>query len=135
MSEFKFHAPEEHRKNAWVKTMDEYKEMYNRSIKKPDEFWAEMADQFYWEKRWDTVRDYNYSVSKGPVSIEWFKGGKTNITYNCLDRHLKDRGDQTALIWEGNSEGEDLEISYKQLHEKVCKFANALKSKGVKKRG
>lgn len=133
MSEFKFHAPDEYRKNAWVKTIDEYEEMYNRSIEKPDEFWTEMAEQFYWEKKWDTVREFNYHISKGPVHIEWFKGGKTNIAYNCLDRHLKDRGDQTALIWEGNTVGEDLEISYKQLHEKVCQFANALKSKGVKK--
>jgi acetyl-CoA synthetase len=133
MSEFKFHAPDEYRKNAWVKTMDEYREMYDRSIEKPDEFWTQMADQFYWEKRWDSVRDYNYSISKGPINIEWFRGGKTNITYNCLDRHLNDRGDQTALIWEGNSVGEDLEISYRGLHEKVCQFANALKSKGVKK--
>ncbi|WP_304511661.1 acetate--CoA ligase [Desulfobacula sp.] len=133
MSEFKFHAPDEYRENAWIKTIDEYKEMYNRSIEKPDEFWAEMAEQFHWEKKWDNVRDFNYSISKGPVNIEWFRGGKTNITYNCLDRHLKDRGDQTALIWEGNNVGEDLEISYKQLHEKVCQFANALKSKGVQK--
>jgi acetyl-CoA synthetase len=133
MSEFKFHAPDEHRENAWVKTMDEYKEMYNHSIENPDEFWAHMADQFYWEKRWDKVRDYNFSISKGPIHIEWFKGGKTNISYNCLDRHLKDRGDQTALIWEGNAVGEDLEISYRQLHEMVCQFANALKAKGVQK--
>ncbi len=133
MSEFRFHAPDEFRKNAWVKTIDEYKEMYRRSIEKPEEFWSEMADQFYWEKKWDQVRDYNYSISKGPVKIEWFKGAKTNITYNCLDRHLETRGDQRALIWEGNTVGEDLEITYSQLHEKVCKFANALKSKGVKK--
>jgi acetyl-CoA synthetase len=113
MSEFKFHAPDEHRENAWVKSMDEYKELYNRSIETPEEFWAEMADTFYWEKKWDKVRDYNYSISKGPVFIEWFKGAKTNISYNCLDRHLKDRGDQTALIWEGNNVGEDLEITYK----------------------
>ncbi len=133
MTEFKFHASDEYRKNAWVKTIDEYKEMYDRSIEKPDEFWTEMAEQFHWEKKWDTVRDFNYHISKGPIKIEWFKGGKTNIAYNCLDRHLKERGDQTALIWEGNTVGEDLEISYKQLHEKVCQFANALKSKGVKK--
>ena len=133
MSEFKFHAPDEYRENAWVKSLDEYQEMYNQSIEKPDVFWAKMADQFYWEKPWDTVRDYNFSISKGPVHIEWFKGGKTNIAYNCLDRHLTDRGDQTALIWEGNSEGEDLEITYTQLHERVCQFANALKSKGVQK--
>ncbi len=133
MSEVKFHAPDQYRENAWVKSIDEYKELYDRSIEKPDEFWAQMADTFYWEKKWDTVRDYNYSISKGPVYIEWFKGGKTNISYNCLDRHLKDRGDQTALIWEGNTVGEDLEITYTQLHEKVCQFANALKSKGVTK--
>ncbi|CCK78690.1 acetate--CoA ligase [Desulfobacula toluolica] len=133
MSEFKFHAPDEYRKNAWIKTMDEYKQMYDQSIEKPEEFWTQMADQFYWEKRWDSVRDYNYSISKGPINIEWFKGGKTNITYNCLDRHLKDRGDQTALIWEGNSIGEDREISYKELYEMVCQFANVLKSKGVQK--
>jgi acetyl-CoA synthetase len=133
MSEFKFHAPDEYRENAWVKSMDEYKELYKQSIEDPETFWAKMADQFYWEKRWDKVRDYNFSISKGPVFIEWFKNAKTNISYNCLDRHLETRGDQTAFIWEGNNVGEDLEISYKQLHERVCRFANALKAKGVVK--
>ncbi|MFH1152330.1 MAG: acetate--CoA ligase [Pseudomonadota bacterium] len=133
MSEFKFHAPEKYRQNAWVKNMEEYSRMYRLSIEEPGEFWADMARQFHWEKPWDTVRDYNYHLSRGPVHIQWFKGGKTNITYNCLDRHLKDRGDQRALIWEGNTPGEDQEITYVQLHEKVCRFANALKSKGVKK--
>jgi acetyl-CoA synthetase len=133
MSEFRFHADDEHRENAWVKSMDEYKELYQQSIDDPDTFWAQMADQFYWERRWDKVRNYNFSMSKGPVFIEWFKNAKTNISYNCLDRHLDTRGDQTAFIWEGNNVGEDLEISYKQLHEKVCRFANALKAKGVVK--
>ncbi|MDD9301725.1 MAG: acetate--CoA ligase [Desulfobacter sp.] len=133
MTEFKFHAPDQHRENAWIKTMDQYEKMYKASIEDPDTFWAEIADQFYWEKKWDKVRDYNYSISKGPVFIEWFKNGKTNITYNCLDRHLETRRDQTALIWEGNNPGEDLTISYGQLHEKVCQFANALKAKGVGK--
>ncbi len=133
MSEFKFHAPDEYRENAWVKSMDEYKELYKQSIEDPETFWAKMADEFYWEKKWDKVRDYNFSISKGPVFIEWFKNAKTNISYNCLDRHLETRGDQTAFIWEGNNVGEDLEISYKQLHEKVCRFANALKAKGVVK--
>ena len=133
MSDFKFHAPEKDRKNAWIKTMEDYEKMYLRSIEKPDEFWADMADQFYWKKKWDTVRDYNYHIGKGPVRIEWFKGGQTNISYNCLDRHLEDRGDQTALIWEGNSKDEDREISYRELYESVCRFANALKSKGVQK--
>jgi acetyl-CoA synthetase len=133
MSEFKFHADDEHRANAWVKSMDEYKNLYRQSIEDPDTFWGKMAEQFYWERRWDKVRDYNFSISKGPVFIEWFKNAKTNISYNCLDRHLDTRGDQTAFIWEGNHVGEDLEISYKQLHERVCRFANALKAKGVVK--
>ncbi len=133
MSEFMFHAPDEHRENAWVKSMDEYKALYEQSIQDPETFWAGMAEQFYWEKKWDRVRDYNYSLSKGPVFIEWFKNGRTNIAYNCLDRHLPTRGDQTALIWEGNNVGEDLEITYSQLHEKVCRFANALKARGVGK--
>lgn len=133
MSDFKFHAPDQFRENAWIKNMDEYKAMYKESVDDPDAFWAKIAEEFYWEKKWDKVRDYNYSISKGPVFIEWFKNARTNITYNCLDRHLATRGDQTALIWEGNSVGEDLEISYSQLHEKVCRFANALKEKGVGK--
>ncbi|WP_022664883.1 acetate--CoA ligase [Desulfospira joergensenii] len=134
MSEFKFHAPEEeYRKNAWVKSMEEYKALYKRSIEDPEGFWAEIAEDFYWEKKWDKVRNHNFHMSKGPILIEWFKNAKTNITYNCIDRHLATRGDQTALIWEGNAVGEDLEISYNQLHEKVCQFANALKSRGVGK--
>ena len=133
MSDYQFHASDEHRANAWVKDMDEYKAMYTRSIQDPEGFWAEMAETFHWEKPWDEVRSYNYHMSKGPVSIEWFKNAKTNISYNCLDRHLESRGGQTALIWEGNTVGEDLEITYAQLHEKVCQFANALKAKGVQK--
>ena len=70
---------------------------------------------------------------KGKVSIKWFKGGKTNITYNCLDRHLETRGDQVAIIWEGNEPGDDRKLTYKELHEEVCKFANVLKANGVKK--
>ncbi|MCG8567989.1 MAG: acetate--CoA ligase [Desulfobacterales bacterium] len=133
MGDYKFHANDEHRKNAWVKDMDEYQALYTRSIEEPEAFWAEMAENFHWEKKWDQVRSYNYHMSKGPVSIAWFENAKTNITYNCLDRHLADRGNQTALIWEGNTVGEDLEITYSQLHEKVCQFANALKTKGVNK--
>ncbi|MBU0994261.1 MAG: acetate--CoA ligase [Proteobacteria bacterium] len=133
MTEFKFRAPDEFRKNAWMKSMDEYQAMYDRSVNDPETFWAEMADQFYWEKKWEKVRDYNYTLSKGPVYIKWFEGGKTNITYNCLDRHLETRGDQTALIWEGNDPSEDKKITYRELHEMVCKFANILKKQGVKK--
>ncbi len=133
MSEFKFHAPDKFRANAWVKSMDEYKAMYDQSISDPDTFWAEMANNFYWEKKWDKVRDFNYDMRKGPISIKWFENAKTNISYNCLDRHLETRGDQTAIIWEGNSPDEDKTITYKEMHEQVCKFANVLKGFGIKK--
>ncbi len=118
---------------AWIKSMDEYKKMYDRSINDPDAFWAEQAEQFTWFKKWDQVRRYNYDVRKGKIFIEWFIGGKTNITVNCLDRHLESRGDQTAIIWEGNEPGETNSITYNELHRQVCQFANVLKSHGVKK--
>ena len=133
MTEFKFHAPDDYRKTAWIKNKDEYLAMYEKSINDPEGFWAEMADQFYWHKKWTQVRDFNYTQSKGSVYIKWFEGGKTNITYNCLDRHLETRGDQTAIIWEGNEPTEDRKLSYRDLHEQVCRFANVLKSHGVKK--
>jgi acetyl-CoA synthetase len=107
--------------------------MYEHSIDDPDAFWAEQAEKFTWFKKWDQVRKYNYDVREGNISIEWFIGGKTNITVNCLDRHLKSRGDQTAIIWEGNEPGETKSISYNELHQQVCQFANVLKNHGVKK--
>ncbi|RJP80724.1 MAG: acetate--CoA ligase [Desulfobacteraceae bacterium] len=133
MSAFTFRAPDRHRQHAWVKSLDEYNELYRRSMNDPEGFWAEIAGTFYWKKKWDMVRRYNYTVSKGPIRIAWFVGGKTNITYNCLDRHLETRRDQVAMIWEGNEPGEDLQITYGELHEKVCKFANVLKAHHVKK--
>ncbi|MFH2066543.1 MAG: acetate--CoA ligase [Pseudomonadota bacterium] len=133
MTEFTFCAPDQHRSNAWVKSMDEYKRLYRESIDDPEGFWGKIAEQFYWERKWDTVRSFNYTLSQGPIRIEWFKGGKTNISYNCLDRHLDTRKDQTAIIWEGNEPGEDLNLTYGELHEKVCRCANVLKQNGVKK--
>ncbi|MFG0251741.1 MAG: acetate--CoA ligase [Phycisphaerales bacterium JB038] len=120
-------------KGAHIKSMDEYMQMYQRSVDDPEGFWAEMAEQFHWFKKWDSVRSYNYNVNNGPIDIKWFLGGKTNITYNCLDRHLETRGDQTAIIWEGNDPSEDSKLTYRELHEQVCKFANVLKEHGVKK--
>ncbi len=120
-------------KGAHLKSMDEYRKMYQRSIDDPEGFWAEMAEDFHWFKKWDKVRSFNYNVKKGPIDIKWFLGGTTNITYNCLDRHLATRGDQTAIIWEGNDPTEDSKLTYKQLHEQVCRFANVLKAHGVKK--
>jgi acetyl-CoA synthetase len=104
--------------------------MYRRSIEDPDGFWSDIADGFVWNQRWDKVREFSFDH---PVSIKWFLGGKTNLSVNCLDRHLETRGDQTALIWEGNEPGEQGKVTYKELHEQVCKFANVLKSLGVTK--
>ncbi len=129
----KFEPSAEFREKAYIKSYDQYKEMYDRSIKDPEGFWGEVAEDFHWEKKWDKVRDYNYNRNDGKIRIEWFSGARTNITYNCLDRHLEKRGDQAAIIWEGNEPGTDRKITYKELHEQVCKFANVLKANGVEK--
>ncbi|MBM4394558.1 MAG: acetate--CoA ligase [Deltaproteobacteria bacterium] len=129
----KYFPPASFAAKANLKSFAEYKEMYDRSIADPEGFWGEVASGFYWHKKWDKVWDYNYDTRKGPVKINWFIGGKTNITYNALDPHLATRGDQRAIIWEGNDPSEQREFTYKQVHEEVCKFANVLKSIGVKK--
>ena len=90
---------------AFFQNMEQYRELYEKSVTAPDAFWAEEAEKFDWFKKWDRVRDYNYNVKNGKIRIEWFKGGKTNITTNCIDRHLKDRRDQTAILWEGQRAG------------------------------
>ena len=119
--------------NAHLKNMEEYQTMYQKSIDDPEGFWSEVAEEFHWYSKWKEVRGYNYDRREGPISIEWFKGAKTNVCYNCVDRHLETRADKTAIIWEGNEPGEDAEISYRELHERVSKFANVLKNRGVKK--
>ncbi len=121
------------RNKAHLKSLDEYRREYERSVADPEAFWAEQAESFHWFRKWDRIRSYNYDMRKGPVSIKWFEGGKTNIVHNCIDRHLETRGDQTAIIWEGNEPGEDARLTYRELHEQVCKFANVLKSRGVGK--
>ncbi len=111
-------------------TAKTYRAMYQHSIDKPEAFWAEQAEQFLmWSKRWDSVMDCDYS--KG--IIRWFAGGKLNVSVNCIDRHLEARGDQVAIIWEGDNPTHDKKITYRQLHEDVCRFANVLKTQGVKK--
>ncbi|MCA1988865.1 MAG: acetate--CoA ligase [Desulfarculus sp.] len=128
-----YYPPQSFVDKAWIKGMEQYRQMYDRSINDPEGFWAEVAEGFHWDKRWDKVLEYNYHRSKGPISIKWFLGGKTNITYNCLDRHLNTRGDQPALLWEGNEPGEDRVLTYRQVWEQATKFANVLKSFGIKK--
>jgi len=107
-----------------------YEAMYQKSINNPEGFWAEQADEFVTlYKKWDTVLDWDYH--KG--HIRWFEGATLNVSYNCIDRHLETRGDQTAIIWEGDDPNDDKHISYKELHQEVCKLANVLKARGVKK--
>ena len=109
---------------------DLYKTMYQHSIDKPEEFWGEKAEEFLtWEKKWSKVSDCDFSSAK----IKWFVDGKLNVTVNCIDRHLNERGDQTAIIWEGDEPSDDKQLTYKELYEEVCRFSNALKSRGVNK--
>ncbi len=126
--------PEAAKKKAWVSGRAAYDAMWKRSVEEPEKFWAEIAEQqVTWFKKWDKVMDYNFDIKKGDIYVKFFEGGKLNISYNCLDRHLEKRGNQVAIQWEGNEPGEERAITYKQLHEEVCKFANVLKAQGVKK--
>ncbi|MBD3669427.1 MAG: acetate--CoA ligase [Gammaproteobacteria bacterium] len=110
----------------------QYEEMYQRSIDDPEGFWAEQAEQYLtWYKKWDTVLDWSYDAND--LHIKWFEGGKLNVAYNCIDRHLDTRGDQVAIIWEGDDPKADKKITFKELHSEVSKFANVLKARGVKK--
>jgi len=131
MSEIKtYPVPEAIKKNAHINN-EQYLEMYKQSLENPDEFWAEQAEKFVsWFKPWDKVQSKEYT---GEINIKWFEGAKLNVSYNCLDRHLETRGDQVAIIWEGDDPEEDRQITYKELHEEVCRFSNVLKSRGVKK--
>ncbi|TDJ50219.1 MAG: acetate--CoA ligase [Nitrospina sp.] len=133
MSDEIHNPPSRISENAWIQNMDQYREMYKRSIADPEGFWAEEAEKFVWFKKWDTVRKFNYNVKKGKIFLEWFIGGKTNITVNCLDRHIETRGDQVAILWEGNEPGENKTLTYSELLSEVCKFSNVLKKYGVKK--
>ncbi|MDD5033129.1 MAG: acetate--CoA ligase [Methylococcaceae bacterium] len=107
-----------------------YREMYALSIEEPDRFWAEQARRFIdWSRPWQTVSEFDFSTG----NIRWFDGAQLNVSYNCLDRHLETQGDQTAIIWEGDDPGVDRQITYRELHREVCRFANVLKHYGVKK--
>jgi acetyl-CoA synthetase len=131
MSEKTYEVPTEFAAQANV-TADQYQEMYQHSVDDPEGFWAQQAEEYLsWSKPWDKVLDWSYM--QDDLHIEWFKGGKLNVSYNCLDRHLETRGDQTAILWEGDNPQEDRKISYRELHADVNRFANVLKERGVKK--
>ncbi|WP_018953550.1 acetate--CoA ligase [Thioalkalivibrio sulfidiphilus] len=131
MSEVKVHEiPEAFAAQAHVNAQ-QYQEMYQRSVADPEGFWSEQADKYVtWYKKWDKVLDWSFTDD---VHIRWFEGAKLNVSYNCLDRHLETRGDQPAIIWEGDDPNEDRTLTYRELHAEVSRFANVLKSRGVKK--
>ncbi|MVM30421.1 acetate--CoA ligase [Spirosoma sp. HMF4905] len=113
-----------------IRTFDEYQTAYQKSVDDPEEFWAEIAQNFQWRKPWTKTLQWNFSEP----NIKWFIGGKLNITENCLDRHLIERGDQPAIIWEPNDPNEaGVTLTYRMLHDQVCRFANVLKRNGVVK--
>ncbi len=115
---------------AWVKSLAEYQALYERSVRDPEGFWAEVAEQFHWHRKWTKVREYDFT---GDIAIRYFIGAQTNLCYNALDRHLAARGDQVAILWESNEPNGSRTLTYRELHEQVCRFANVLKAQGVRK--
>ncbi|MCM4169052.1 Acetyl-coenzyme A synthetase [Arenibacter antarcticus] len=117
--------------NYHIKHLEEYYQVYRKSVREPENFWGEVAEEhFLWRKKWDKVLSWNFKTPE----IKWFEGAQLNITENCIDRHLLNRGDKTAILFEPNNPDEEAEhITYKQLHSRVCKMANVLKDQGIKK--
>ena len=108
-----------------------YLEMYQRSVDDPEAFWAEQGKRIDWFTPYTKIKDVSYDADD--LHVKWYYDGTTNAAHNCLDRHLETRGDQTAIIWEGDDPAEDAKFTYRELHEMVCKFANGLKAIGAKK--
>ncbi len=120
----------EFEKKAFISGVDEYNDLYKKSIEDPEKFWGEQAEKYLsWDQKWDSVLDYDFSEAK----IEWFKNGKLNASYNCLDRHMETIPDKIAYYWEGDDPKESMSVTYKELYSKVNRFAQVLKSNGVKK--
>ena len=124
-----FPVPDQIARDAWVDAA-KYQRMYDQSIADPDAFWGEHGKRIHWFKPYTKVKNTSY---QGDVSIKWYEDGTTNVAYNCIDRHLATRADQTAIIWEGDSPEESRHISYAELHQNVCRLANVMKRHGVKK--
>ena len=113
-----------------INSLEQYHSEYKKSVEDPEKFWGDVAENFYWRKKWERVLDWNFTEPK----IEWFKGGKLNITENCIDRHLSTMADKPAIIWEPNNPEERVRVvTYARLHKRVCQFAQVLKNNGVKK--
>ena len=130
MSDKIYAVPAEWASRAWVDDQ-KYQSMYKRSVEDPEGFWGDVGKRVDWIKPYSKVK--NVSYGPGDVSIKWYEDGTLNVCVNCVDRHLQTRGDQVAIIWEGDDPTVDQQITYRQLYERVCKFANVLKANGVKK--
>src|SRR6202046_2113968 len=130
MSEKIYEVPAGWSKRALINDAD-YKKMYAQSLADPNGFWAEQAKRLHWMKHFTKVKDTSFAPNN--VSIKWFEDGALNVAYNCIDRHLHARGKQTAIIWEGDDPKDSKHISYKELHDEVCRFANILRTRNVKK--
>src|SRR5690349_19197166 len=123
----KFECPEPFRKEAHIKSLEEYEKIYKESVEQPEKFWGKIAEELHWFKKWDKVLEWKTPWAK------WFVGGQLNLSYNCLDRHVKtERKNKAAIIWESEP-GEIRTLTYQQLHREVQKFANVLKERGIKK--
>ncbi len=130
MTKETIYEPSEEIINNAVISNEEFEELYKESINNPDQFWDQQARTYLsWDKEWDVIKESD--LTKGDIS--WFKGAKLNASVNCIDRHLENNGEKTAIIWEGDDPQDSLKITYKQLHESVCRFANALKKRGIEK--
>ncbi|MBP4041491.1 MULTISPECIES: acetate--CoA ligase [Aeromonas] len=131
MSESKVYPVKAHIGNGALLDKDGYEAMYQASVQNPDAFWGEQGKILDWMTPYTRVK--NTSYDPGHVSIKWYEDGLLNVSANCLDRHLNERGDKVAIIWEGDNPAEDRKITYRELHGEVCKFANVLKAQGVKR--
>ena len=130
MSEEKIYPVDENTASRSHLSKESYAQLYQQSIDSPEEFWAEQAGELlHWHEPWQSIVEADFPTA----STKWFSGAKLNVAYNCIDRHLERRGDQVAIIWEGDEPDQDKNITYRELHTHVCKFANALKERGVKK--
>jgi acetyl-CoA synthetase len=125
-----YKVPSQWKKRAYVDDAA-YKKIYADSIERPNKFWAKQAKRIDWFKAPTRIKNVSYAYPK--VSIKWFEDGITNVSVNCIDRHLKKRGDQTAIIWEGDDPYYDKKITYHELYDHVCRLANVLKTSGVRK--
>src|SRR5690606_14581418 len=116
--------------NLQVESFEDYQKTYKYSVEHPEDFWAGIAESFFWRKKWNNVLNWNFNEP----NIKWFEGAKLNITENCLDRHIYSNGDKPAIIWEPNDPNEDARVlSYRQLLSKVEEFSTVLKNNGIKK--